>query len=1034
MSRIDFETILCVEYDGKPLLERCKYTRAPETLLREAIRFYNYGLAPQDFVTKKEWEPFTPETVRKGILELSGAVIKAVVQKMRLLLPNSPKHNKTLKQHLRQSAIKDDLNNSAYQGLYAVLPFLSFAGMNPEKLRQLWNTVNGPKKVHFREFGYLKRLVTEDLYPLVRQENIQAALSSQYATDRKIAAEYLFEPYWGGGWTISTIPTAEHPPLASVGPTEKLYYCFCSDIFTKAHKLNLSRKVIPGKNRAMRCRFLETVSMNVGKIELTLPSRPTPKWLVWQSNLDYLEVLFKLAIQLNKNLPWKDNLGIKLGLPVALGLIGILRAYIADLAARTLMTSFPLALDDIYRKVNGYAAVAFWEALSGKCARNANDTECLLNHRNWGMVGRLKDWRSFPLSDSWDDGGPISTAAKETFKEILKKPVAEKLYGLESYDEYLPRYPAITPDFYKAAGYTLKNPLDIKRSGARFFAQMHIFVATQILKKGLTKLELKVPEKKEEKKKHRRALENFRIGAGSYLWGGKKPPHQTHRDGACFDFSFGPVLPCWPVFNLAAELKELGEKQADVLSRKEIKNFLSGKENGRFGFVRNNVYKQTLAICYTHKAGKQAKTNPPPPQRIVFRVILRKLIFAELKKLYAKCDKTLDGEDDKLNDEEKAELFGEEEKNYEEVEKALFGTPHFIDPTVAKRVPEEEVTTVSDRQRTHIGHVAILLSAPRNIVFASPIVHVRAMRAIREAFRVPVHAGDVQEATSNTVMLADASLDIDDYYNDMQIQIISNAGISQKRTITVYCGIDRVATVDKPWDTQPTIGDSFQIFDISCFKLATEIVRCTSFSFLPHNHHHHWHVDYLPPWGRRDCKRYWTMDPVERIRYFSPLWLSMGIDLSPFLRYLEEYKIQNQKDKLLKNVVDEYKDVVEVCKEYQEEYVKRYGTEKQPKKDSIQKTDELLERLFSQFKENSDLLRPTISREHLAGKRDSKVMKEAGQYSMRLLRELITLDLIEAVGAEIAKKFKEAVQKGLQSVLSEEMYEMIFGRDEKDID
>ena len=78
--------------------------------------------------------------------------------------------------------------------------------MKPEKLWQLWNTKSGPKKVHFREFGSLKRVVTEDLYPAVEQEKIQAALSSQYALDdRKIAAEYLFEPYWGGGWTVSTI-------------------------------------------------------------------------------------------------------------------------------------------------------------------------------------------------------------------------------------------------------------------------------------------------------------------------------------------------------------------------------------------------------------------------------------------------------------------------------------------------------------------------------------------------------------------------------------------------------------------------------------------------------------------------------------------------------------------------------------------------------------------------------------------------------------------------------------------------------------
>jgi hypothetical protein len=54
---------------------------------------------------------------------------------------------------------------------------------------------------------------------------------------------------------------------------------------------------------------------------------------------------------------------------------------------------------------------------------------------------------------------------------------------------------------------------------------------------------------------------------------------------------------------------------------------------------------------------------------------------------------------------------------YANAEKRLAGTPHF--------------SSTRATQQVQIAHVALLLSAPTQVIFSSPIAHLRAMRAIR---------------------------------------------------------------------------------------------------------------------------------------------------------------------------------------------------------------------------------------------------------------------------------------------------------------
>lgn len=81
-----------------------------------------------------------------------------------------------------------------------------------------------------------------------------------------------------------------------------------------------------------------------------------------------------------------------------------------------------------------------------------------------------------------------------------------------------------------------------------------------------------------------------------------------------------------------------------------------------------------------------------------------------------------------------------------------------------------------------------------------------------------LHRGEVKEATSTTVTLADEAVmgtveTSDDYYNHATISILSGTGAGQEREITDYVGSTKVATVGEWTDGIP---DSSSVYEIKC--------------------------------------------------------------------------------------------------------------------------------------------------------------------------------------------------------------------------
>ena len=71
-----------------------------------------------------------------------------------------------------------------------------------------------------------------------------------------------------------------------------------------------------------------------------------------------------------------------------------------------------------------------------------------------------------------------------------------------------------------------------------------------------------------------------------------------------------------------------------------------------------------------------------------------------------------------------------------------------------------------------------------------------------------------QGGGASTVTLDAASIDVDDFYNDSNIRLVSGPGSGEGRHITDYVGSSRVATVHLPWVTQPDEDTGYQMADV----------------------------------------------------------------------------------------------------------------------------------------------------------------------------------------------------------------------------
>jgi hypothetical protein len=950
LTKIRIKSLPCDESLGGPQYERTSadtqgqrvaQDAGPPFLLSEAIRFYNYGLerpsaglgaAGFEFTKDKStWRALSAKTMQTAMQDLCRAYRDALVETARQL--SSPG---TLQQHLKEGVAQQyPLSVSANRGLLAAHLLLS-----PAFRRE----TGRPKPWLVRDFEKLEAALA-GLRELISKSAIEDSLARQYGKDLPQGAnvgESLFQPYWGGSWLIRAKAEYHYPgrpfyphDAREVGATEKLHVSVISSAFVPEEIIVRSvREDLPLTD----CEFLADIYQRTATVEAILPSldsnealkKQTACWREWHNNLRDLEQLFGQALELRLVLYGAEQRhGVRVGLPGALGLIGVLRAYIAELKARALMVALPMAIQDIYNSVNGYLGVALWEALSGEDASGVLQRGCLGWLEDQGaagkekLVGRLGAWRNLPLpeQDFWGTEEPVQVAARTSLRLIIPPlpgyslvpdvPLLRAHIGFlelldkvdtlrdfyRNFKETLPRFPAVTKDLGIA-----RAPESDWLYGARFTAQAQLFIAHQLVERAgqilWQKPSYTTPDHNDDKFKKRRQVRNFILTAGSYWWSGRKAPHTTHRQGVNFDVCFGPDIVTWP------ELTDISNAWQACKKKKKIEP--AHEQRIANLAAANNVAKRYIyapvALCYSPAEYRIEQATVVPVNtsaRLVYRQVLYDAV-AKTRTLLAKfAQRTVEGKDPESADEMSADIK-EEEDGYDAAEVRYTGTPHFMDTQEFLRaVSPTYVTELPDWQRTHATHVALVLSGAHYIVFASAIVHFRAMRAIRTAFRGRL-----------------------------------------------------------------------------CFPQASALVANAHFGFDPSGHYHHWHVDYP------------LSNVLKLFTSYFPVWIELGIDLQSFVNYLKDYPLPKKPGPALVKTLDEYQQTLAACSAYQQAKAK-YEQDQGLTADSAKaKSEELLRALFLQFQAGEKLIAPTLKIGHLLGTEETGALQDARQATKTVVREI----------------------------------------------
>lgn len=941
-------------------------------LLNEAIRFYNYGIkaTPQHAINKRDWLPIDEKTLTAATQDLHERLVDTTFSMTKRLAVWSQGKARHLPRHLKAQE-KKLLADSAHATVLAADLFLSPVHRNTAYVKQLKQT-KVPSNIWFREFEQLAAAVQgtqggngpQPLRSLLDRETIERQLLQQYGGElvSPRAREQFFLPQWGGnciiqptviqrpgGRTQAWDPAAPFWPHKATesGPTEKLYFCLASNIFQTVH-LQASRSP-PSTIPATQCRWLGQLNESIKNIERILPLSLSGlrSWGHWLRNLEWLGYLFEQALAVRTDAWLEDELsqsthradnyavGIHTGLVSGLALTGLLRGYLVDRIACTLMTCLPLVIDQVYRKVSGCFGVVLYEALWGREIPTLTETSCA-QMVNANLVNTLGSWRILPLDNFWGAGAsPVQQSLHQLYTHWLTAPLrycsrstgltaAQQEVGVtaSTYYRCFDRYPPILPAFYEALDLAERKSKNHYLYGARFTVQAQVFVAMQLMRKGLAQLGLAAGFDQSESKReaqdprHRRYLKNLAINAGTYLWGGKKPPHNSHRDGACFDFGFGPVIAPWPASKLKAHIKNL----AAVDPR-----FGQYMEQSEHGQPRKKLYDEPLVIGYS-LADAEKSEDILFPRQLVFRRLLNRLLYDGWGKLGNYCDASLDAKN--------FEFTAAESQAYDDVEKLLNGTPdiwHQRNYQIRLRIPVQERAVLADWQRAHVAHLAILLSAPRRIIYASPLIHLRSMRAIRQGLQ--------------------ASADVT--------------------------------------------------------RLAAELVKGVYFTFLPQDHHHHWHVDYLPTTGcwrpRAKCGEHWLQHQrVERLRRFFPLWLALEVNLEPLLRYLRHYPGQGAWGEAMREAGEEYAALMQAMEEYQQAYLARYYPASNLNLDAMDEAATLLENIFSHFDKEGYYAKPHYGVGMFPCREITEITQRSGQFVQHFLNQVRTSPHADEIMLDLA--------------------------------
>lgn len=92
-----------------------------------------------------------------------------------------------------------------------------------------------------------------------------------------------------------------------------------------------------------------------------------------------------------------------------------------------------------------------------------------------------------------------------------------------------------------------------------------------------------------------------------------------------------------------------------------------------------------------------------------------------------------------------------------------------------------------------------------------------------------IRSATAQGGTANTITLDTSSDSLTNYYNEMQIEILSGTGSGQTKTISAYNGTTKVATVDSAWSVTPNNTSVYRISIPRRSTPAANTARWTTF-------------------------------------------------------------------------------------------------------------------------------------------------------------------------------------------------------------
>jgi hypothetical protein len=445
------------------------------------------------------------------------------------------------------------------------------------------------------------------------------------------------------------------------------------------------------------------------------------------------------------------------------------------------------------------------------------------------------------------------------------------------------------------------------------------------------------------------AWEPLKIVAGSFPWGGRKPPHVTHRDGMTFDVQMGADCQPWPTIeegvskflpaavaiNWPAVLQALERSGWADRLRVSVKTYPpgSGKAVWRATTLREHRTAYDDAVSKYELLRRELPEAPdlPLPLSVTSRRQLSRYAIQRFK----------------------AGKKAEARSIHELVAQTSLGealaSRATRDPLVLRHDSRENATFKGENTSLIFRSlVADLVVAPewgkiKRIVSHTLLPHVERLGGDIKGLRAALLGTE-----QSSIDPVQAWADIETRWQDLPLPH-TRAGIQRGLVATIALLLSgmrtliygstltfaRAVRVLTDAAVDPVIASA--IFRTLGWLTKTDkgadVFEMTELQFMPHNHYHHHHVQYAvrgyDVMYQRGSKDWGLEAEIAALARSREAWLDLAIDLEPFLTYIEA---EQDSPGVPPQVANERDLVVAFLEDYIAEYNSRFrlGADEDP--------------------------------------------------------------------------------------------------------